>query len=117
MNNSVPMTPNPRSSLTVIPLSPDLVDEVRTGREIATIRKGHRRYAVGPAVFDARDTKIPIVITGLQYKRFQDLDDQDAKFDGNTSKDQLKASLRIYYPAMKNNDEVTIVHFKVAVEE
>jgi hypothetical protein len=107
----------PASGQTVIALSPDLVNEVRTGRETATIRKGRKEYVVGPAVFEAKNTKIPIMITALQYKRFQDLDDEDAKFDGDVSKDELKASLKTYYPTMENSDEVTIVHFKVIGEK
>jgi len=110
------MTPRPDFSPPVIALSPDLVDEVRTGKETATIRKGHRDYVIGPAVFDANYTKIPILITALQYKRFEDLDDQDAKLDGDISKDALKASLKTYYPTMESNDEFTIVHFELRHE-
>lgn len=98
---------------TVIALSPDLIAEVQTGRETATIRKGHKNYAIGPAVFDAKRAKIPIEITALQYKTFQELTAEDARLDGNVSKDELKASLKTYYPTMKNTDEVTIVHFRV----
>jgi hypothetical protein len=98
---------------TIIDLSPDLIDEVQTGRETATIREGHRDYIVGPAVFDAKRTKIPIEITSLEYKFFHDLTDEDAKLDGGISKDELKASLKTYYPTIKDTDEVTIVHFRV----
>jgi hypothetical protein len=116
VNESLQMTPRPDFSPPVIALSPDLVDEVRTGKETATIRKGHRDYVIGPAVFDANYTKIPILITALQYKRFEDLDDQDAKLDGDISKDALKASLKTYYPTMESNDEFTIVHFELRHE-
>src|SRR5205814_4794329 len=58
---------------TVIALSPDLITAVKTGKETATIRKGHRNYFTGPAVFDAKRVKIPIDITALEYKKFQDL--------------------------------------------
>jgi hypothetical protein len=113
MSDSAQIKPEPKSSPTMIELAPDLIDDVRAGRETATIRKGHKDYAIGPAVFDAKDTKIPITITALRYKRFQDLDDQDAKFDGNVSKEELKASLKTYYPTIEDHDEVTIIHFKI----
>jgi cytidine deaminase len=97
----------------VIALSPDLIAAVKTGKETATIRKGHRDYFTGPAVFDAKRAKIPIEITAVEYKAFQDLTDEDGRVDGNVSKSELQASLKTYYPTIKNTDEVTIVHFRV----
>lgn len=105
--------PSGKRKPTVITLSPDLIDEVRYGREVATIRKGHRKYVIGPAIFDAERTKIPITITALHYRMFQDLTDEDARVNGNVSRERLKASLKTYYPKIKNTDELTIIHFQV----
>lgn len=99
---------------TIIALSPDLVEAVMTGKEKATIRKGRRNYPLGRAVFDAKTTKIPIEITALDIKQYKDLSDEDGQLDGSVSKEELKASLRIYYPDIQDTNEVTIVHFKLA---
>ncbi len=78
------------------------------------LRKGRRNYSLGLAVFDAKTTKIPIEITALEFKQFKDLTDEDSQLDGGVSKDELKVSLRIYYPSIADTNEVTIVHFKLA---
>jgi len=99
---------------TTIALSPDLINAVLSGREKATIRKGRRNYPLGPAVFDAKTAKIRIEIIELEIKQFKNLTNNDGRLDGGVSKDELQASLRTYYPDIKDDDEVTVVHFKLA---
>src|SRR6266404_4568615 len=109
----VPVTQSPGAGQTTIALAPELIDAVRHGLETATIRKGHRNYPIGRATFKAGDVNIPIEITGLEYKAFQDLSENDARLDGDVTVDVLKASLKTYYPSIQDSDEITIVHFKV----
>jgi hypothetical protein len=96
-----------------IALSEDLVESVRSGTKVATVRKGRRNYALGPSSFKAGETIIPIIITRVSYCRFDGLTDEDARLEGGQSAKELQDALKTFYPDLKDDDEVTIVRFSL----
>jgi len=94
-----------------IPLAEEFVEAVISRQKRTTIRAGRRNYALGPTQLTSAKHKVPVLIVGVRYKRFEDLTDADALADGFESIRNLNAVLRRFYPALKPSDVVTIVEF------
>ena len=85
-----------------------------SGRKRTTVRQGKRNYRLGEAHIKADDETIAIKITGVKYKKFGDLTDEDAKTDGFENLGELQAALRKFYPTINEMKVTTIVLFDVA---
>lgn len=96
---------------THIPLASQYVDLVRSGQKRATVRAGKRSYRLGPGMLDAGAVNIPIWIDALDTKRVGELTDEDAKLDGFSGLAELRSALMHHYPAIKDDDPVTVVRF------
>jgi hypothetical protein len=97
-----------------IPLKPEFTVSVRSGRKTSTIRRGHRAYDYGPAMIVAQGEQIPIEIVSVRHARLKDLSEEDATADGFRTVDELRLVLDSFYPGMRDDEEVTVVRFKLA---
>lgn len=86
---------------------------VREGKKSSTIRKGTRRFEVGPAVLMSGNEQAAVRITGVSHTRFGLLTEEDARRDGFKTLAELDAALKRFYPSINNTAPVTIVRFQV----
>ena len=89
------------------------VDQILAGRKTSTTRKGVRTYPLGPAVTTDGKRRVPIVITGIDAKRFDQLTAADAASDGSASLAAYRSALVHSYPGLTDADGVSVVHFRV----
>lgn len=99
-----------------IRLAREYFDKVQSGLKTSTVRAGRRTVKTGSAVFVSDDAEIDIFVTGFEYKRLEDLTDDDAVRDGFLDALQLKIALKKFYPDLDNRDDVTIIHFHLKEE-
>jgi len=92
-------------------LKSEFIPLVQNGIKRSTIRAGRWEAALGPAEIVCGSTRIPIKIISLDVKTLSTLTDIDAVNDGFSSKEELRKTLLKFYPQLKANDEVTIIHF------
>jgi len=97
--------------LTVITIAEEFVDPILRGRKVTTIRRGFRKYPIGPGVMRSGAFDIPVDITDVQFKTFHDLTQADAIRDGLSTIEALKSTLYRFYPDLSGNDTFTIVEF------
>ena len=93
----------------------EYVRPIIRGEKVTTIRKGIKSYPVGRIV-DLTVNYTPFArakVEKVVVKRVGELTDEDAKRDGFESREELIRALRRIYGDIKDNDFVTIVHFKI----
>jgi carbamoyltransferase len=104
---------------TGFPLYGEYLDWLKEGRKVTTIR--FRKNAVefpatyAPQLFGTADyeltrtgEKLQIDINGIKYERFGNLTAEDARRDGFRSYEEMRAALKTIYPAMKDDNWITI---------
>lgn len=96
-----------------LPLKSDFLPLVRSGRKRSTVRAGRRRAELGPAEIVSDGVRIPVQLTGIEYKIFAHLTDKDAVVDGLASRIELQKVLLSFYPSLSDDDTVTIIHFEL----
>jgi hypothetical protein len=89
----------------------EFLNLIRDGRKKTTIRLGSRDIGLGPLTLLSGRQKLDVQVTAAMRKTVAELTDQDAQNDGFFSLSELRNALRRFYPQMKENDLVTIVHF------
>lgn len=96
-----------------IALADKFFDLVLNGFKTTTIRAKHRDYKIGDGQFYSDNTNftIPITITGVEYKTFGELNNDDSITDGFANADELKNELLKFYPHLTDLDEITKVKF------
>ncbi len=93
----------------------EYVRPIIRGEKVTTIRKGIKSYPVGRIV-DLTVNYTPFArakVEKVVVKRVGELTDEDAKRDGFGSREELIRALKRIYGDIKDNDFVTIVHFKI----
>jgi ASC-1-like (ASCH) protein len=100
--------------MTAIQLASGFISLVKTGEKTTTVRRGHRPYSLGPAVLLARNQKIAIEILGVRHTVFEELDAEDAVADGYSSVDAFRTGIEVFYPGIRQDEEVTVVKFRLA---
>jgi len=101
-----------RNRILSLRLRPDLLEAVRCGNKTSTIRAGRKNIEEGLLVLESAQTLLLVRITGVTYKRFRSLTNEEAKKDGYNSIDELKKELRSIYPALGDNSFLTLVEFE-----
>ncbi|MEU3840801.1 ASCH domain-containing protein [Streptomyces sp. NPDC028635] len=99
-----------------LPFHRDYLDAVRAGRKTTTVRRG-ASVTTGPVdlVFELdEDVVLPGVVTALRHKKARELTEEDAVADGFRDLATLHDRLRYHYPGIGPDDEVTVVHFRLA---
>jgi len=93
----------------------EYVRPIIRGEKVTTIRKGIKSYPVGRIV-DLTVNYTPFArakVEKVVVKRVGELTDEDAKRDGFESREELIRALKRIYGDIRDNDFVTIVHFKI----
>jgi hypothetical protein len=101
-----------------IALADKFFDIVRNGEKISTLRYRYRDYKIGAGIFysDTSEETALINITNVIHKTFMEINDDDALLENFNSAEELKSELRVFYPDIKDSDEVTQVMFKYSQE-
>jgi hypothetical protein len=97
---------------TQIPLAPDLVPLVLSGKKTSTVRLGIRNYPLGPAKIVSGKVSIPIEITEVKFMKVGSLDEGVANSEGYGSLSDLLHALRRFYPDAENDRDVTVIRFR-----
>ena len=97
-----------------IGLKPAFFPLVESGAKRSTIRAGAKPGLVGPAILVGGDQSVPILVTDVEVKSFDELTESDAHLDGFDSLSDLKNVLIGFYPDLSGDDAVSILHFKTA---
>jgi len=104
---------------TIIEIDAALMDNVREGSKVVSIRPGRRDYPLGPAL--VRDSggveeDIEVTILRLSYCRLKHVPYVDlAVWAGDkTTHVALRDVLSSRYPDITMDDEVTVIRFRVA---
>jgi ABC-type ATPase with predicted acetyltransferase domain/uncharacterized protein YqfB (UPF0267 family) len=92
-------------------LSPEFVDAVRTGQKTTTIRIGKRQLDKGLLVLESSVGNILVRVVDVVEKMFSRLNDQDAQKDGMKNLDELRETLKKFYPRLGMRSRVTIIYF------
>lgn len=90
------------------------MEKIFNGEKLATVRQGRREYPLGEVICQEtnnEDNFVKLNIKTISYKRFKDLDDDDAYIDGYADVEDLRQVLWSIYPNLTANSEVTIVEF------
>jgi hypothetical protein len=97
---------------TSIPLAPDLIPLVLSGKKTSTVRLGIRRYPLGPARIVSGNVNIPIEITEIEFMKLGELGDGVAKTEGYTTLGEFLSNLRRFYPGAEIDRDVTVIRFR-----
>ncbi len=90
------------------------IDDILSGRKKATIRLGKWRPKFDEVIFHGGGRPFAIAkITKVEYKKVNELTEEDAKMDGFGSLKELLSDLKKVYPNLREDDYVTIIHFEV----
>ena len=107
-----------------IKFAPDLFKMVKSGRKTTTIRKGLRKYTLGPVMFvtDPPDKRGMVktakgFITKVELKQFKHLKTDEAQQAGYECLRYLGMRLRDIYPDIDLESEVTKVEFMLEGED
>jgi hypothetical protein len=88
-----------------------LLKLIREGKKRTTVRLGKRTVSTGPLTFLSGQETFPVQVFSTTYKTVAELTLNDAVADGFESLGELLSVLRGFYPEMRDDDVVTIVHF------
>lgn len=99
-------------------LSDDLFDVVKAGYQTANIRMGRRDIQKGDLLFVGikTDEVVKVNVTEVVYKKLGDMNNYEAQLCGAEDTEQMKESLRYYYPQITDENEITIIIFTVSPE-
>lgn len=102
-----------------IRFNPDYHGDVLTGRKTATTRL-RGSCEPGPAwlLFEF-DTyrRLPGIVDSVVSKRFDEIDDADARREGCERAEQLRTGLRRHYPQLRDEDTIDVVRFHLTPGE
>ncbi|MDQ1770564.1 ASCH domain-containing protein [Labilibaculum sp. A4] len=82
--------------------------------QTARIDEACPELGTGTAIFD-HGKSIPIEITSVSYKSFDEMSLEEAHKDGFKSKDELWYALLTFYPDLQKSDLLMLVEFKRVV--
>lgn len=87
--------------------------DIRTGSKTSTVRKGKRNVRVGERLVltDNSRNRIEVEVSQVDFKRLDELTDDDARRDGFGSARDLAEVLREFYPRIRPQDVLTVVGF------
>ncbi|HZH86421.1 MAG TPA: ASCH domain-containing protein [Brumimicrobium sp.] len=91
----------------------DVFDALKKGK-LTTIRKGRRDIALGMLLFESTDTKRKQIVEVIMvyYTRLENVNTEDVKNDGFNDHLDMWEKMKIFYPSIELEDEVTVVKFR-----
>ena len=93
-------------------------EAIKQGGKVQTARVGEPHYPLGIAAADFSDGSVlQIEITGISYKKFNEMSLQEVQKDGFQSKKELWEALIGFYPELKEDAELMLVEFKCIQEQ
>lgn len=104
------------SSSQTLRLRPEYFTAVRRGEKRSTIRAGKRLLRRGSLVLESDNGRLTVQVTGIKYKYFQELTDEDARLDGFADSQALRKTLYSFYPNLCERSIVTIIYFRLPDE-
>ena len=102
------------SSLTELPIDSCYIDKVLSGIKSTTIRKGLRKFSLGPAALKTTNVTVPIIIRDVRYTTVANLAEVDAIADGFTNLSELQLALKRHYPEIVSTDWVSVITLRVS---
>lgn len=97
----------------VLRLRPEFFDDVRQGKKRSTIRAGRGNLKVGPLILQSKFDILTVELTEVIYKKFGELTQEDARADGFATLEELRKTLKQFYPNLHQNSIVTLIHFQL----
>lgn len=93
-------------------LSPEFVTAIQKGQKTTTIRIGKRQIEQGLLVFESSGCNILVRVVDIVEKTFSRLNDHDAQRDGMQNIEELKETLKKFYPKIGPRSRVSIIYFE-----
>lgn len=104
---------DPLNSMHQIHFSEDFYTSILEGRKTQTARINEPVPQLGKAKAIFSDERsIPIIITKVSYKRFENLTIEDVQKDGFDAKQKLWQILVGFYPDLKETDLLMLIEFR-----
>lgn len=97
----------------VLRLRPEFFDAVRRGKKCSTIRAGRRNFKAGPLTLQSDFDTLTVQVTEVIYKKLGELTHDDAQTDGFATLEELRATLKKFYPNLHENSSVTLIYFQL----
>jgi hypothetical protein len=97
-----------------IRLAPQYLPLVLNRSKTTTIRRGLRNFPLGAAMIRTGAGDAPVVVTGINFVRLDELTSLDANADGFGSVAELRNALSFFYPKLKPDEPMTIVRFDLS---
>jgi hypothetical protein len=108
-------TTKPVATLATLKFNPQSIKAIMAGTKTATVRKGVRTFPAGVIEADgAGKTSLTLQDVVTTPKKMSELTEADARANGSSSLDDLKADLAKNYPGIESDDLVTVITFHVA---
>lgn len=97
--------------MTKIALDPIFIPLVEDKVKRQTARPNRRDIPLGNAVLEAGDRDLNIEVTSVTYKTLGSVTHEEVLLDGFKNINELLKALRVYYPDISLNDEMTLIGF------
>ncbi len=96
--------------------SEDFTEKIRKGEKRATLRLGIKDYRPGEKVIiRCGDREIGVAtIMDVNFKRFREISEEDAKIDGFKSRDELRMALKKFYGKFEDKQIFTQIIFELS---
>jgi hypothetical protein len=91
---------------------PSLIPPIEKGQKTTTIRLGKRLLEKDLLVLKSRKADILVRVVDIEFRRFSELNRNDALKDGFKSLRELREALKRIYPNINKASTMTIVHFR-----
>lgn len=101
-----------RDRIISFPIRSELLEAVRLGKKVTTIREGRKPIEAGILLLEAINGSLAVRVTEVHYKTFQNLTDEDAIKDGYCNKELLKRELLSIYPTLRPRSFMTLIEFE-----
>ncbi len=98
--------------LQILNISDLYTEAICCGKKKSTIRFGERSINKGKCILSTNDIVLAVEVTGVKYKKYQELDMMDAELEGYSSVEELKNELSKYYSDIQEQDVMTIIEFE-----
>lgn len=102
-------TMNDKSSVRTLLISSHYLEQIMQKRKTMTIRRGHLNLSPGPLMLKSGNKQVLVRCVDVRYKRFGDLSEEDARYDGFRSTRALKKALLQFYPGLDDASELTLI--------
>lgn len=92
-------------------LSRRYLADLLSGRKRATVRLGVLKPGSEALIHSGGRIAAIAEVVEVRYKKFSELDDDDAELDGYSTAEELRRALKAHYPHIREDSTVTILVF------